>query len=389
MHKKSRSPPAKVSRSNSRSPPAKVSLPELDITNHITKILVEINVHGSVEQESSIPVRGLLSVDNNEYKTVRKDKKNEVKLVTRQETSNIPISKLVTHLTTSEREITLINFPCAIDSYTGRCNTNIGTCTSIHYLNELLLRTTSENLDEILNNEVIPSLDVQLQKIRCPDAGDGQIYVKKVTSLLLKNFSVSNSDNECWSINLYIYDNNGCNMYKIMSQPTIYLDEEGNFRTSTSSEVIDSFTRLSNYYSNNHTIQEIIKKFRGSEKYGIENVGSSENVTIGNLIGHCFMSNSNIIELMNNLSDNFGNSDTELYMIDGSCFIIKTKKYKIDESLSSSDKKHINDIIRNVRNKETSILRMFYGGRRKQISKKNLNTKKQLIQNENLFQFTL
>lgn len=323
----------------------------------IKKMVLVINCHGVVCQTCEIM---LDSFDPSLGIEIKRNDDNYITLETRQNEKTV--SKIVTATCKTEHPITLINFPCAIDSSTMRTDNPrleldhheeyvFDTCISKIYTNNLMSKTTSDNLDETLETMVTQKFAPGFQQIFTPYAGFGQTYIKKQTSLLSKIFEVKSNEPDCGSIDLYIYDNSGTHKYTIMAPPKKisqqgdgYIDIIDN-ETKYNSRVLNSFHELSRYYDN-ETIS--ISRLKENMSFHSEFQGG-DNVRICSTTLHSLLTFMNSFRI-------FG-CDCQQYIIDFSCFSASAKNYDKD-TLSPGDRAIVDWII----SANTPLMRGEYGG---------------------------
>ena len=349
----------------------------------IQKMLMVINAHGEVCQNCHIDFD---SVDISQPFAMERTVGNPETTIEATQGEK-QIAKITTEICRAE-PLTLINFPCSIDSVTlrGRELDSPFTCSSIIDLNILLSNTTIENLDATLR-DFTEKIDSEFQKdyteYSDKSHGSQQTYIKEnITELLAKKYSVISNNDDCASVDLYIYDSNGTHKYTIMAPPVRISSVSPDYQDTEEDEakynpkVTQSFEELKEYYKfQSSRIDKIILNLKRSMVFNhyFFSLPDPDDPEIINNVRFCTTRGSNLLKFMESFSFFSAPECFKKYIIDGSCFSASQKNY--DDTISPRKKEKRDKILERATNLERER-GLFYGGKlTKKHSKRSKRTK--------------
>ena len=353
-------------------------LPERE-KKKIQKMLMVINAHGEVCQNCHIDFD---TVDISKPIDIERIDGSKMTIKARQDKKQIAE---ITTETCNVQPLTLINFPCSIDSFTLRGSRldSLFDCTSVLDLNILLSNTTSENLDATLR-DFTENIAREFQEDHTIYSNaqheSQQTYIKEnITELLSKNYSVISTNNDCDSVDLYIYDRNGTHKYTIMAPPVRISSVSPDYQDTAMVEekynpkVTRSFEELKEYYKFHHTrIDKIISNLKQSMVFTHDffSLPEPDDPEIINNVRFCTVRGSNLLKFMESFSFFSAPECFKKYIIDGTCFGASQKNY--DDTISPRKKEKRNEVLK----KATGEARHLYGGKlTKKHSKRSKRTK--------------
>ena len=353
----------------------------------IQKMLMVINAHGEVCQNCHIDFD---SVDISKPFDIERIDGSEITIKARQ--GEKQIAEITTEICRAE-PLTLINFPCSIDSDTLRGSRldSPFDCTSVLDLNILLSNTTSENLDATLTN-FTENIAREFQEDHTIYSNaqhkSQQTYIKEnITELLSKNYSVISTNNDCNSVDLYIYDSNGTHKYTIMAPPVRISSVSPDYQDTAMVEekynpkVTRSFEELKEYYKfQSSIINKIISNLKQSMVFNhyFFSLPDPDDPEIINNVRFCTTRGSNLLKFMESFRFFSAPECFKKYIIDGSCFSASQKNY--DDTISPRKKEKRNKVLEEATVKARGP---FYGGKltkkhskRTKLSKQAKRTKR-------------
>lgn len=346
----------------------------------IQKMLMVINAHGEVCQNCHI---NFDSVDISKPFDVERIDGSKMTINARQDKKQI--AEITTEICKAE-PLTLINFPCSIDSFTLRGSRldSPFDCSSVLYLNNLLSNTTSENLDATLTNfteKIDSEFREDYTEYSDKSHGSQQTYIKEnITELLSKNYSVISTNVDCDSVDLYIYDSNGTHKYTIMAPPVRISSVSPDYQDTEEDEakynpkVTQSFEELKKYYEFQRSrIDKIILNLKRSMIFNHRffSLPDSDDPEIINNVRFCTVRGNNLLKFMESFSFFSAPECFKKYIIDGTCFSASQKNY--DDTITPRTEEKRDKVLEEA----TKKVRYLYGGKlTKKHSKRSKRAKR-------------